>query len=83
MLIVFIDGNEPEGLLSAGERRQHFGCAEHRSRVGQEHEVDARALSQRAVQIQQSAGDGNDLQLASNTESALEAKDRRGRLGKP
>ncbi len=44
-LIVFIDRNEPEGLLSAGERRQHFGCAKHCSRIGQEHQVDARALT--------------------------------------
>src|SRR5713226_3771931 len=82
VLIVFIDRHEAEGLPSAGERRQHFGCAEHGSRVGQEHEVDARALSQRVVQVQQSAGDGNYLQLASNTESGLDAKDSRGRVGK-
>jgi hypothetical protein len=82
VLIIFIDRHEPEGLLSAGERRQHFGCAEDCSRVGQEHQVDARALSQRVVQVEQSAGDGNDLQLASNTESALDAKDSRGWVGK-
>jgi hypothetical protein len=82
VLIVFIDRNEPKGLLSAGERRQHFGCAEDCSCVGQEHEVDAGALIERALQVQQSAGDGNDLQFASNTESALEAKDSRGWVGK-
>ena len=82
VLIVFIDRHEAEGLLSARERRQHFGCAEHGARVGQEHQVDARALSERVVQVEQSAGDGDDLQLASNTESALDAKDSRGRVGK-
>ena len=82
VLIVFIDGHEAEGLPSAGERRQHFGCAEDCSRVGQEHEVDARALSERVVQVEQSAGDGDDLQLASNTESALDAEDSRGWVGK-
>jgi len=82
VLIVFIDRNEPKGLLSAGERRQHFGCAKYCSRVGQEHQVDASALIEGAVQIQQTAGDGNYLQLTSNTESALEAKDSRGWVGK-
>ena len=82
VLIVFIDRHEAEGLLRAGERRQHFGCAEDCSGVGQEHQVDAGALTQRVVQIQQPAGDGNDLQPASNTESALDAKDSRGRVGK-
>ncbi len=81
MLIVFIDGNEAEGLLSAGEGRQQFGSAEYGARVGQEHEVDARALSQRVVQVEQSAGDGDDLQPASDTESALDAEDSRGWVG--
>ena len=80
--MVFIDGHEPEGLLSAGERGQHFGCAKDCSRVGQEHQVDASAVIERAVQVEDSAGDGDDLQLASNTESALEAKDGRGWVGK-
>src|SRR5712671_5894530 len=80
--MVFIDRDEPEGLLSAGERRQHFGCAKNCSCVGKEHEVDAGALIEWALQVQQSAGDGNDLQFASNTESALEAKDSRGWVGK-
>src|SRR6266478_2345099 len=82
VLIVFVDRHEAEGLSSAGERGQHFGCAEDCSGVGQEHEVDARALSQRVVQVEQSAGDGDDLQPASNTESALDAKDGRGWMGK-
>ena len=82
MLIVFIDRHEPEGLPSAGEQGQHFGCAEHGARVGQEHEVDARALTQRIVQVEQSAGDRDDLQPASDTESARDAKDGRGWVGK-
>jgi hypothetical protein len=81
-LIVFIDHKEPERLQSAGERWQHLCCAQHCPRVGQEHQFDARALIQRAGQVQQSACDGNDLQLASNLTAALEAKDSRGRVRK-
>ena len=81
-LIVFIDHKEPERLQGAGERWQHLCCAQHCPRVGQEHQLDARALIQGAGQVQQSACDGNDLQLATNSAAALEAKDSRGRVRK-
>jgi hypothetical protein len=81
-LIVFIDRKEPERLQSAGERWQHLCCAQHCPRVGQEHQFDASALIQRAGQVQQSPCDGNDLQLASNSAAALEAKDSRGSVHK-
>jgi hypothetical protein len=81
-LIVFIDRNEPERLQSAGERWQHLCCAQHCPRVGHEHQFDASALIQRAGQVQQSPCDGNDLQPASNSAAALEAKDSRGRVCK-
>jgi|ERR1700687_2808182 len=70
------------GLQSAGDRRQHFCCAKHRPRVRQEHQFDTRALIQKAGQGQQSAGDTNDLQLASNAVSTLEAQHSRWRVCK-
>ena len=81
-LVAFINPNKTKRLQRAGERRQHLRRAQHRARVRQEHQLDARALIQRAGQVQQSAGDGNDLQLAANAAAGLEAKDGRGRLGK-
>jgi hypothetical protein len=76
-LIMFIDLNEPERLQDGGDRRQHFCSANHRPHICQEHQLDVRALIQRAGQAEQSAGDGNDLQLASNAASALGTKDGR------
>ena len=80
--MVFIDRNEPERLQGAGDRRQHFCCAKHCPGVRQEHQSDARGLFQRARQVQQSAGDGNDLQFASNPVSVVEAKNSRSRARK-
>ena len=81
--MVFINCDEPERLQGAGERRQHFCCAQHRPRLRQKHQLGARAPIQRAGQVQQSAGDGNDLQLASNAASAVEPKYSRGSVRKP
>jgi hypothetical protein len=75
--VAFSNPNKTEWLHRGGERRQHFCRAEHRPRVGHEHQLGARALIERAGQVQQSASDGNDLQLASNAAAALEAKDSR------
>ena len=69
--MVFINCDEPERLQSAGDRGQHFCCAKHRSRLRHEHQLDARAPIHRAGQVQQSASDGNDLQLTSNAASGV------------
>jgi hypothetical protein len=82
VLLIFSDRNKPERLQGTGDRRQHFCCAEHCPRVRQEHQFGVRALIQKVRQVQQSAGDGNDLQLASSAESVLEAKDNRSRVRK-
>jgi hypothetical protein len=80
--MVFIDRNESERLQTVGDRGQHLGCAKHCPRVCQKHQLDARALIQRARQAQQSAADGNDLQRAADAASVLEAKNSRSRVRK-
>jgi hypothetical protein len=72
--VVFIDCNESEWLEGAGNRTEHFCCAEHHASLRPEHQLNSRTLIERAGQAKQAAGNGNDLQFAMHLVSAREAK---------
>lgn len=76
--VVFIDCYEPEWLLVAGDRNQHFCCAEYQASLCPKHQSNSRMLIQEAGQAKQPASNGNDLQFAAQLDPALEAKHSRG-----
>jgi len=75
-LVVFLERDKPERLLTPGHGTQHFCCAKHWPRVSQEHQFDAGTLRQRLRQAEQAAGERNNLQFALSAATVPESKHR-------
>ena len=81
-LMVLIDSQKTERLLSTGDRSQHLGNAEDQSCIRQKHHRDLRTLVEQGGQAQQSAGDRHNLQFAPDRLSVLNADGSRSGLRK-
>src|ERR1700733_6354600 len=76
-LVVVVESDELEGLKTPGDRRQHFGGAQHRPATGQEHQLDLQAQIEGLGQAEQAASNRDDFQLAGYAMTILTSKDGR------